>query len=635
MRTLLKIATLDVLLPLLVFVGIVAWLHGYLISNLDTLSVGNFDKGPADPNAHVWFYWWVNEAADKGLRLLHPDIVCAPQGIDFRVSTYPNRLDAWMAGPLLENFPLPRWFNLAVLAVPILNAYAGYVSIRALTRDRAAALLAGLIFGFNTFSYRELFVFSRVVTALIWWYPLFILPWLMMLRARLDRDAAIWAALAGVAGALAGMSYFPSAIFLSVFAFATAATRALRPHPQVPPRRPMLGGITLLVGALVFGPYLHEITIVRTGLAPGVDPLAAPVYPWDLDLWHDLLTLRPSAEDVGKSTSLDEIQADSQVLLAPWTLNRAYFRNGQLAPIIFFAALAIAALRREARGWLLGAVVAWSFTLGPFLCLPGAQTDRVFDIPAPEPVVIAGLRLQMPMRIVLELFSSVSGYIRPHRAFPLVVWCVGAALAVGLAALGEAARQRWPRAGLLVTPLLAGALGAGMIGQMVSAGAFKLDLQPWTEIPFVAQMAADPEDYAIIELPMGLGQGTGHLQTIHHKRRAEPPEAAMVQRKQDLPECYQEPLLLALWDLDTAGDDSKITPEAIQSAKDAGFRYIILYSEQYHSDRKNFGQRSPFRSIGLLKRHFGDPIFSDELTVVFAVSGADTEAPIPETTPPG
>jgi hypothetical protein len=160
----------------------------------------------------------------------------------------------------------------------------------------------------------------------------------------------------------------------------------------------------------------------------------------------------------------------------------------------------------------------------------------------------------------------------------------------------------------------------------------------WKPGPFVEQLAEDPGDYAIAELPMGMGHGSALLQVVHGKRRAEGHHDEMARLTLHRPppsECFTLPFLQALWYLGSAEGaevvEAGFQPEAIAAARRAGFRYVLVYRKVYAG---SMGQQ-----LGLdlpavekvLSDHLGPPTWVDPEVAAWTLP----ETPAAGTTTPG
>jgi hypothetical protein len=169
--------------------------------------------------------------------------------------------------------------------------------------------------------------------------------------------------------------------------------------------------------------------------------------------------------------------------------------------VLLLSALAIVCCWRQVRFWAINTLVFWLLSLGPVLHV-GGQTalGGVKDIPMPYGL----LNRVVPL---LFLARSIS------RFDVMVMLCLGILAAYGLNRLLQFLSER--RAGK--------ALGLGVVMAWVGLVCFEFLPAPypisWPEIhPFHYQLAQDPDDYAVLDLPMDWDRPANMLyQTVHHK----------------------------------------------------------------------------------------------------------------------
>ena len=103
-----------------------------------------------DPNFYTWSMRWWPYAITHGLNPLYSTQVGAPDGYNLAWATTTPSVDLLM-WPVTAAFGVVVSFNVMLLLVPPLSAWAAFVAARRLTRRFWASLLAGAVYGFNTF----------------------------------------------------------------------------------------------------------------------------------------------------------------------------------------------------------------------------------------------------------------------------------------------------------------------------------------------------------------------------------------------------------------------------------------------------------------------------------------------------
>lgn len=616
----------DVVLPLGVMVFVIYQLFPDLIGHLDTKVATSSQLFPTDGAGTVWFWWWVQQATTQGRDVLWPDVVCAP-GHQALGGNFPNRIDALFALPFFELFTFPRSFNLSVLAIPVAGAMSGYWCLRTQTTRRSIALVAAILYGFNPYSFSEL-LSGRPVTALIVELPLFVACWGLALKA--ERRAWGWAILAGIWGALSVHHYVPFAIFLLLLGLAMAVVALFFPAPKVRRIRPFwVGLITVIIGIWLSLPYLHEVMVARAAgpvASLGWQGKAAQGL-WDramyTDLWEMIQRLRAiNTLPMSFNKSIyDRVQEQSFPWYYLWKMSagetgrRAHLSMAALGSCVGLGLLG----RRAGWGWLGGAIFCWILTLGPYVS-DWVERDRLVYIKW------AGQKVVLPMAWILHAAPWTESFLRPYRAFPLLLLCLCAAGVVGADRVMGALESRLKKpflyrsAGVFAAALLLSA----NFHDMQAGQWMQLDITAWTPSPFITQMAADPEDYAIVELPEGLGHASALLQVVHQKRRAEGhhDEVPRLREGRTAPtDCFTLSFLQSLWFLGAPGVSPESLPglqaAAIAEAQAAGFRYVVLYPSLYKYYAQEGITRNKDEVLQALQARLGAPIFKDDTLIAF------------------
>ena len=262
---------------------------------------------------------------------------------------------------------------------------------------------------------------------------------------------------------------------------------------------------------------LTRRSLGRHGLQAGLALLlaAALVVPMGLAIRHTMdhpLSLTPDrAERVDtewNDTLLDDWTVQDVATLV-WPSQRFY--GGKRYPVIYLGLVALAATIvavvrvREARRW------GWLGLGGAIFCLGG--TLRVMGT-TPE---LFGEPVRLPAGIICRLPLLEGAISHPFRFLPVVLMAMGAALALGLAhGEGESrGPRRWQS-------LLLSALIAVDLGMMYPEGPFRLPVVEMHSTGFYDQIRDDPEDYVILDVPVGRTTGIicgYYLDQEEHQKR--------------------------------------------------------------------------------------------------------------------
>jgi hypothetical protein len=579
-----KSIALDALLSLSVLGAIAAWLAPR--ASLSTRLIGGGPPvTPSDINGTLWFYWWAQRAMSRGQDLLSPDIICAPTGQGLG-SNFPQHVDAHLAAPFLSSLPFPLSYNLFVLTVPVLGGLGAFAAMRMLKLDRWLSLMVAVLYGFNALSIHEL-ANGKPASALVLATPLVMAAWLRCLSAPGKRFWP-WLVIAGFAGALAIQAYVLYALLISFFAAGVALLHIYRPAPGLSRKR-VLWAVLLVTGLSLSlsAPYLKRLLGERRPM---------PEHSQAMSL-SDPAVLRVQAESLHLAYPLLEDPDEERP------------RRSAFPGALTIAGLVLLPLSGwRSRRWMVAALGFYLLSLGPMAAWsvrPEIEWLTLFDRAIPLPT--AGL---------FEVFPFAIQFFHPGRVLPVVVLCLAASVALGLSGL----RRRLPRG---VVPVIAAFITLAGLAQVHAQGGLSLTHTAYTPHPFIAQLAAEPGDFAIIEFPVGLGHATAPAQIVHGKARSESHHDGIAGLQQGLPpqDCMQLPVLQGLWDL-SRGDSPAVqvprevapslTAEAFAEAHQAGFRYLVAWRPGFDVLSQQGIPVDREVALRAIRRRLGPPIFADE-----------------------
>ena len=652
----LRLALIEGVFPLLVLGGLLTQIIPYFTMYLDDWAVILAEISPSDGNGTLWFWWWVHTALTQGLDLLQPDVVCAP-GVDPLGTNFPNRIDALFAFPFLHFLKPPVSLNLAILSMIFVAAWTGFLFLRMEGRRWPVALAGGLLFGANVYSFSEI-EGGRPVTALVAELPLF----LAALR-QIGRSPRpwIWGIAAGAMAALTVHHYIPFALFLGLIGLPIGLLCLWRPAAS---RLSVLGAAGLLLVSAIWLslPYFHEVLVVRKAGPAGALATWTPREPaglWEARFYRDIYDLgtqfsqRPPPSRPFRET-ISMVQGESMPWFYLWHVAPGEVGHRTFIPrTTLVAGLVLCLLGgRAGIGWLLAAFGVYLITLGPY-------ASEVVQVGYARTIKLGGGDVALPLAWLLRWAPSVEAFLRPYRAFPLLVLCLAAgatggidrvAAWIGRRIRGEdppnpmptdaspAAAPAPPRPGLRrriapgVAALIALSLAGGWVGEAVSTirggGWYRLPLHHWQFSPFLIDLGERPGTAGLIELPAGLGHATSILQIVHQQDRSDLHHDALHRLRNDMPppdNCFQLPLLKAAWYIGQETPEAQaalaagLTPAAVEEARAAGFRYFVLYPEGFRLLRHQKIQRSQAAMEAALTARFGAPIFEDAQVKVWAL----------------
>lgn len=468
-----------------------------------------------DEYTFLWNSWWFRYSLlDLGQNPLYSTHTFYPLGISLVPYTY-NLFNALLSLPLQPYLSLPAISNLTFLLTTVASAYgafllAGYLLPKA-SEDRAlgarnvAAFLAGLIYAFGSY---------RMVYAAIGHYDMWSTAWIPFYALYLVRTVREpgWrnAVLAGLFVVLAMLGEMIFGVFLGmltlillIFLLGRQARR------QIAGGWPALGRrllVLVLVAVVLYAPLLLPILREMFG-------------GYELAGWGDAQKLSVDLLGLVTPTALHPLGGDWTETLRQVREGTARFRDINTV-FLGWASLALAVVgavryRRRLAAWITSLVVFVVLSLGPLLQINGRST---FDFD--------GLAANVPLPFILLHYIPVIKANRVPNRFSVVLMLALAVLAAFGAywLLRQAGRLRRPadRVALATMALL---LSGGVVLEHWPA---PLPLTDARIPPVYETIAAEPGDFAILQLPMGWRNSFGvqgaestqtqYYQTFHHKR---------------------------------------------------------------------------------------------------------------------
>jgi hypothetical protein len=203
-----------------VFVGFAAFavvwtlpLSLHLTTHLPGTAIG-------DNAIFLWNFWWMRHALAAHTSFFHTNYLFAPVGTSLTLHTH-TALPAFAGATLLGALSPVAALNVVTLAAVALNGFAAYLLAWQTTRHRGAAIVGGVVFASSPFVAAHLTGHFNLVHA--WTIPLFALAWLGTVEGS-SRDAI----LAGVLLAATAYVDYYLVVYEISFAVCACAARAWR-----------------------------------------------------------------------------------------------------------------------------------------------------------------------------------------------------------------------------------------------------------------------------------------------------------------------------------------------------------------------------------------------------------------------
>jgi hypothetical protein len=544
-----------VLLPAAGFTGLAVLITWPLATVLATHVPGG---GPDDNVNFLWNFWWMRDALTAWpSNPFRTDLLFHPFGVDLVLHTH-TALAAFVGATLLGGVSIVTAQNLVLIGSAALNGFCAYLLALRVTGRIGPAAVGGVYFAASPYFAGHLLGHFNLYGA--WGLPLFAL----VMSAAFDRGRRGFAAAAGVVLAAVAYSDYYYVVYLAALMALLLACRWLDAAFWRAPRRP-IGAIDI---ALVAGAALAvalAVWIAATGggvvNVAGLDVSMRSghnvrVAAWVFAIAFVLRRVRPRASvrvaasaTPGRELRLAAIAVGTTAVLtaplwmaafrlwlagdyvAPARLWRSSTEGIDLASLVtgnpfhplwrstgewIYATLQMSTIESTAwlgivpvvvlwrarrhlgqppmRFWAIVAGVFFVWALGPYLRVAGVNTG-----------------LWLP-ETLLHFVPVVSNARIPGRAIVMVYLAVGILLAAVLAS------SRSRRAGTI-----AALVGVAVVLDFLPAPIPLYRLEP----PGVFQQLASLPDGAVLDLPLGVGDGLGERgaldnatlvhQATHHK----------------------------------------------------------------------------------------------------------------------
>ncbi len=525
----------------------------------------------------MWWYWNITSAAFYGHYPLDNNLHGYPVGYD-HIALVGNFADAAMSAPFFWLFQPPAAYNLTITAFLLFNGLAAWWALRRWGGGPVIATLFGIV---NTF--HPLFHFfldeGRPTQLLFGWVYLAI----GATRALIDdpHHGRRWPLVLGLTGSFVCFWFNGFFLYLLLPMVAFAHARGLEPAD----RRALIGrGLTAFLWAMVcafpFGlPVLYDVL-----WGEGIKGVALFTMPNPLEDF--LFAARP----------WEVLLPDSR-----YSMHFPYSLSG-------VALVALVSWRRwrgalpGRAGWVLGALLFWVLTLGPYLILDEA------------PVKVGGRLVSLPWAWINFAIPFYSRLSYPYLVFPFFLFSV---LVVVSAAMQGLSKNRWR----LVAPVV-GVVVAAEVGM---TSGYTATVEAFSIPAWYTTLRDDADVRAIIEYPFGAMEFRQVHQAVHHKPmiNSRGPETDVFKMNAALGTLVEQtPALSWLYEYQMRGKSLSHYGERERA------QLVALGYDRMVVSAQSVGRSDRLRRVGLtgvvadLTGVFGQPIHEDDDVVVFEITGA-------------
>lgn len=576
-----------------------------------------------DESTFVWNLWYFKHALlDLGASPLHTELIWYPLGINLILYTY-NFFNALIALPLQVAVNLPLASNVTLLLATVLSGFGTYLltyyvvcsachagqtcstehtahPTRTTQYAHLAAFIAALIYAFasNRAVYAAMGHYDMVTTQ---WLPFYALYLLKLLREPRLKNAFM----AGLFFALAALAEMIFASFLALLSlvFLLASWRKLRQRWQAMGRLALAGLIAVLIWSPVLAPIAREFLRGDYALEGWGESLKLSADAVGLVTPTDLNPLFGSAGEQGASPA-ERWQA------ALRAVEEGKSRFGDVNTVFLgWVTLGLAALggwlgRRRLKRWVWSAVVFGVLVLGPLLQVNGRFRFSL-DHLLPE-----GITFPLPFTL-LHFIPFISANRAPNRNSVILmlalavlagygVWCLlGRISESANRRIDESKRSSIRHSSFVIhrVPLVISLL---VILILLEHLAIPLPTTDARVPEIYKQIAAEPDDFAVMQLPLGWRNSFGvlgseqtqlqYFQTVHGKSIV----GGNISRAPDFKMEYfaRLPLFKAITDLEMYRE---VSPELDAAARAQAGQLMALYNVRYFVTTPPIAGRYPYQ----------------------------------------
>ena len=475
--------------------------------------------GSFDALQNVWNLWWLKYAVvDLHSNPFYTNLIYHPTGVSLLFHTF-NPFNAILSVPLQMIFGLTVSYNIVILFAFVMAGYGAYLLAKYVTRNAAAAFLAGVIFAFSPSHFAHA-AGGHLQVLSIEWIPFYVLFFLKTIR----ESRKINAFLVAFFFLLTTLCDFYYALYLACFSVLYLCYQLWTSKGQIVSKELMIRfAILAIAAAVLIAPIaLPMLTELEYHIPPSVET-----------------TVEGSADLLGFVTP-----STLHPLLGPLAQNIAGKFTGNTAENTVFLGYTVLLVamysvwrvkEKDIRYWIFVGLFFLVLSLGPVLHILGDTEFTVFKV-----------RVPLPYLILYPLFSFTRV---PARAIVMVMLSLSIVVAYGLKSSSQWIQNR--SEGLAKSPLLAwiwrsrsSEIGSTVARSLPEAkhlskaaimsfffcaivfeyASFPLPLGKLAVPKMYYQIAAEEGDFALVELPRDYCYAQcqvseyQYYQTVHRKK---------------------------------------------------------------------------------------------------------------------
>ncbi|MFH0861371.1 MAG: hypothetical protein V1921_09235 [Candidatus Altiarchaeota archaeon] len=445
-----------------------------------------------DTTITQWTMWWMKYALTHGINPNYSDHIFHPAGINLAYSEA-GYLYSLVSVPLQLIWDLTTAYNIIWILTFYVSALSMYAFSYYLTRDRTVSFVIGLAFAFQPFrAHHSLYHLNLLNTQ---WIPLFVLYLIRTVRETRMTNPLI----AGIILAFTALSTNQYVMFLFIFSVIWLSAEFLKKPGSILDRGLITRFAVLLFTSLIITVPIRYPTIeayYQTPLETGMSENM--MFSMDLNHYKRPLKIHPLFGT--------ESQIMPDFFRGTWLMDPigSGSSRGYLGyALMLAAALGVLTRFRDSAIWLALAVIFLVLSLGPVLHV-GGET-RVFGRD----------EIILPYAFLYEHIPLVSAFRTPDRFVLMLFFSLSVAGCYGMAEV----RKTFDRGRIWRIRL-------GTVAVMILAAIMMLE---YTVVPFPMQnriehhqiyyqMRDEVGDYAILDIPLGIGGEYLYHQPVHEKK---------------------------------------------------------------------------------------------------------------------
>ncbi|HEX2912748.1 MAG TPA: hypothetical protein VH186_18225 [Chloroflexia bacterium] len=447
--------------------------------------------GPtSDSYQNIWYMWWYGKALEQGLDPTRTNLMYGLlPDVQVLISSILNGLLLW---PFVKLFGALAAYNISMLvSFPLSGFFAFKLADDVLEkRNRPAAFAAGFFFTFSTYHLFRLEGHLGLVT--VQWLPFYL--WrLFRLQHRPNLPNALLTGLGLAFAALSDLYYLGYFVLpVTLFFLAWFAIRERRTFFQWKNLR--FYGLALVFGLVLITPFYSFFLHLDPDVSRSVGDRSSDVRDFSADLLAFFLPNSQNPIFGGLTAPL--YQKFKSMYLIEEAVYPGYILSGLALGGLF--------LRRmrnwQSYFWLTLAFLAFIFALGPRLHIAGQEVGPT-----------------LPYGFIYGKLPLLTNFRAPNRFGIIIILALAVLAALTLNALQEKLAQGQSRMVIRYSPaIIAGMLLLSLAETTVYSLPQNTDL---VTIPAVyRQIAAEPGDFKVLELPLDTRSEPLYYQIFHEKR---------------------------------------------------------------------------------------------------------------------